>query len=88
MCQQSLPSGETGTIKENLYQTGEHFPVHSGICWAHIKEYAGNKKELGELPVSRELPVSSELHVSSELPNDHETIKKVAGLKRKRSQAW
>ena len=69
-------------------KSGEHVPVHSGICWAHIKEYAGNKKELEELPVSRELPVSSELHVSSEHPNDHETIKKVAGLKRKRSQAW
>ena len=56
-------------------KSGEHVPVHSGICWAHIKEYAG-KKEMEVLPVS------------SELPNEHETIQKGAGLKRKHSQAW
>ena len=55
---------------------GEHVPVHSGICWAHIKEFAGGKNEMEELPGS------------SELPNDHQPIQKGAGLKRKRSQAW
>ena len=55
---------------------GEHVPVHSGICWAHIKEFAGGKNEMEELPGS------------NEPPNDHEQIQKGAGLKRKRSQAW
>ena len=59
-----------------FFKRGEHVPVHSGICMAHIKEFASVKNEIGELPGS------------SELHNDHQTIQKGAGMKRKRSQTW
>ena len=62
-------------------KSGEHLPVHSGICWAHFKEYAGNKDLDSKLEVE-------EVPVSRELPNDQDAIQKGVGLKRKRSLAW
>ena len=57
-------------------KSGAHVPVHSGLCWLHIKEFAGNR-EIKEGALS-----GAELQTSS----DQE--RSTRGQKRKRTQEW